>query len=122
MENTLRGVFADNLTTLLNLKEETSVSAARRSQINQKTIWNYCYSPTCNPTLNNVEAIADAFKIAPYRFLLAESFTHNASQIDIIEQIIGNIRKLSEREIEHISELVELLASKAVNSPKTTPP
>jgi len=65
----------------------------------------------CNPTLNNVEAIAAAFEISPFRFLLAESFQQNNVSGAAIERIIDNLDKLNEREIEHVVALVDLLAS-----------
>jgi hypothetical protein len=88
---------------------------ARRSHLNQKTVWNYCYSPVCNPTLNNMEAIAGALQVSPYRFLLAESFTHNTVPGAVIERIIESLNKLNEHEAGHVAELVGLLVRQKGN-------
>jgi len=58
-----------------------------------------------------MEAIADALKVSPYRFLLAESFTYNTVPGAPIERIIGDLNKLNEREVGHVVELVDLLAN-----------
>lgn len=109
MENDLRGVFAANVKALLESRNENTVSAAKLTGMDQKTIWSYCHSLSSNPTLTKIETLAEAFSVPPYRLLLPASFDQNATPS--AANIINQLHKLNDRQIQHVAELVDLLAS-----------
>lgn len=107
MKKPLNAIVAKNIYRLLEHLGETSVSAGKKSGVNQKTVWNMTQDEVCNPTIKNLEKLARALGVHPSLLLIdssMESGIPGAETVELLERIV----KLSPKARSQVSEFIEM--------------
>jgi transcriptional regulator with XRE-family HTH domain len=107
MKKLLTEIVAKNIQELLEARGENSVTAGKRSGIDQKTVWNYTQAETCNPTLKKVDLLAKALDIHPSLLMIESAFANGVPDHKTAE-LIYRILQLSPTARRQVSEFIEM--------------
>ena len=102
----LTDIVSKNLGTLLELRAEDTVSAARKARMDQKTVWNCINPETCNPTLKKIDALSLALRVDP-PLLMIDSAFENGEPVCEVMGLMGRILKLPPIAQRQVSEFIE---------------
>ncbi len=107
MKKLITEIVSENLRALLEARGETSVSASKKSGIDQKTVWNYTQADSCNPTLKKIDSLARALDVHPSLLMIDSAFRNgipNHKTADLMHRIL----QLSEPARKQVSEFVAM--------------
>ena len=107
MDNDLSVIFARNMRLLLELKQEDTVSAAKKAHINQKTVWNYTQPEHCNPTLTKVGALAKALRVHPSLMMIDSAFDNGLPETEALD-LVQTILQLDPRVRAQVMEFIAM--------------
>lgn len=87
MNSDLQRIFAENLSRLLDIRGEDTVSLAKRASINQKTCSNLKYPDKANPELKTIEKAAKGLSTEPWA-LLIDGFPFERALTSDVKQLL----------------------------------
>jgi transcriptional regulator with XRE-family HTH domain len=107
MEKLLSEIVSENIKTLLAELGEDSVSASKKSGIDQKTVWNYTQADRCNPTIKKIDALAKALKVHPSLLMVESAFVNGVPDSKSAE-LPRRILELSPSARRQVMEFIEM--------------
>jgi len=109
MKKTIPEIVSENIVALISLRGESTVSAGKKSKIDQKTVWNYTQPDFCNPTLKKLDALANALDVHPSMLLIDGAFTREAPSKEaarLLERIV-RLKPAAQRQVSEFMEMWE---------------
>ena len=107
MKKLLSEIVSENIQALLDSQGEDSVSAAKKSGIDQKTVWNYTQPDRCNPTIKKIDLLAKALKVHPSLLMIESAFQEGVPDHRTAE-LLHRILKLSPAARRQVGEFIEM--------------
>lgn len=110
MKKTIPEVVSENISALIELRDENTVSLGKKARIDQKTVWNYMKKEGCNPTLKKLESLARALDVSPALLLVEGAFSNGAppnGSALLVERLV-RLPTAGQRQVSEFIELWEM--------------
>lgn len=107
MKKPLNEIVSHNICRLLEELGETSVSAGRKSGMDQKTVWNMTQAASCNPTIKNIAKLSHGLRINPSVLLIDSAIDSGVPEREAVE-LIEKIVRMSPKARRQVAEFVEM--------------
>lgn len=107
MKKPLNEIVAKNIFRLLEHLGETSMSAKKLTKLDQKTVWNMANAEHCNPTIRNIEKLANGLGVHPAFLLIDSALDQSIPDKQTIE-LMERILHLSPKARGQVAEFIEM--------------